>query len=424
MVFFIRLFILYILFGMEAKAQVNYDENDIPTYVLPQLLVSNDGTNINSSEEWRNIRRPEILEFLKNQVYGHFNDHRIIVKFHITDYDDGALGGRAIRKQVAISFANDIDTITANMLVYLPLSSSEPVPLIVGLNFFGNHTVHSDPSILISDSWVMNNEEFGIDDHVAPPSTRGVRAHRWPVSRIIERGYGLATIYYGDLDPDYDDGFKNGLHALQGALSKSDQKLNSSISAWAFGLSCAMDYFETDEDVDSDKIIVFGHSRLGKSSLWAGASDERFAMIISNNSGCGGAALSRRRYGETIKDINTRFPHWFASDFHQYNDNEDALPLDQHMLLATLAPRPIYVASALEDQWADPKGEFLSLFNAGPSYNLYGLKVFTNEMMPNVDDPIWAGKMAYHIRSGVHDVTLYDWEKYMDFADKHVRYSN
>ncbi|MEZ5300237.1 MAG: hypothetical protein R3F11_06160 [Verrucomicrobiales bacterium] len=270
-----------------------------------------------------------------------------------------------------------------------------------------------DERVLLTGSWMREG-----DDHKATAADRGIKASRWSVERIVDVNFRLVTAYYGDVDPDFDDGFENGVHA---AFPKPKPDEWGSIAGWAWGLSRVLDYLEEEPlGIDPARVAIMGHSRLGKTSLWGGAADERFALVISNNSGCGGAALSKRAFGETVGRINTSFPHWFNDNFQKYNENEAALEFDQHMLLALIAPRPLYVASAEGDQWADPHGEFLSCAGADPVFRLLSGEGLEAKAMPAIDQPANAGRIGYHIRSGKHDVTDFDWQQYVAFAKRHL----
>lgn len=412
-------FALLINISISVNAQdssINYDEAKIPSYILPDPLQLRSGKRITTTSAWLQHQRPAMLQLFADNVYGKMPGKPTGLQFVVKNVDSFALGGKAIRKQVTVFFSSAAAGPSMEVLLYVPKFAKGRVPVFTGLNFYGNHTISKDPGILLSTRWVPNNAE----NNRATEASRGLQADRWPVEEMIDRGYALATAYYGDLEPDKHDGWKTGIRTtMQSALGIRTEQW-SAIGAWAWGLSRIMDYLQTDRSVNSKQVVVTGHSRLGKAALWAAANDTRFAIVVANESGEGGAALSRRWFGETIKRINTAFPHWFVARYKQYNDNVQALPVDQHILLALIAPRPLYIASAEDDKWADPKGEFLGARNAEPVYALFGKKGLEVKEMPAVNHPV--GKtIKYHMRSGKHDITLYDWQQYLDLADKEFK---
>lgn len=394
------------LFTMQAQnREVNYDENKVPAFTLPALLTSNDGQQITTPEQWENIRRGELLSLFADQMYGTTPEGKVEVSYKKLDDDHSALQGMATRKQVELTFTRNGTQRKAVMLIYLPNQVKTKAPLFFAYNFMGNQAIHPDPAI------IPTSEE-----------ERGMRISRWPVEQILSAGYAVATMDYNAFFPDKKDGHAQSILPLFGWQSEAGTGGNSwqAIGAWAWGMSRAMDYFETDWQIDPSKVILMGHSRQGKAALWAGAQDQRFAIVISNCSGCGGAALSKRAFGETVQTITNSFPHWFCKNFGRYQNKEADLPFDQHELIALVAPRPVYVVSAEEDRWADPRGEYLSAFYAGDVYKLYGMEGLETAGMPAVNVPVM-NRVGYHIRSGKHDVTDFDWLGYIAFADKWLK---
>jgi len=401
-------------------SEFNYDEGRIPSYSLPALLITNAGATVANRRQWERVRRPEVLDLFATHMFGQVpNDVNNDLRFEVVEHGL-SLQGSAKRLQVRLFFNSKKGAPAVDVLIYLPVVANrrDACPMFLGLNFMGNHTITNDPQVPVTESWVRNKLDIGYQNNQASAEARGTSVHRWPIQLLIDSGFGVATAYYGDIDPDFDDGFRNGVHSIYPMEDDSTGQQWGSIATWSWGLSRILDYLQTIDSVNPNQIGVIGHSRLGKTSLWAGATDPRFAVVISNDSGCGGAALSRRRFGETVQRINTSFPHWFCDKFQDYNANEAALPIDQHMLIALIAPRPVYIASASEDLWADPVGEFLSGRLAQPVYDLYGLAGLGVKTNPNPNQPV-GNHVAYHLREGKHNLLEYDWRQYIKFAIRH-----
>ena len=406
----------------------NLDESKVPPYVLPDPLVAADGTPVRDAATWREKRRPELLGLLAEHVYGRTPGGRpAAIHAETTAIDRSALGGRATRKEITIWFSENRAGPRLHLLVYQPNgtpgAAARPWPVFLGLNFYGNHTVHPDPGIALPDAWVPNDAEHGVADYRATAAGRGRDAAKWQIETVLARGYATATVYCGDLCPDRATGLAESAARLFAGPAGCEARAADAwgaVGVWAWGLSRALDYLETDPELDAKRVAVHGHSRLGKAAICPAAQDERFALLISNESGCGGAALSKRIYGETVGLINAQFPHWFARNFRRFDDHEAELPVDQHELLALVAPRPLYVASAAGDQWADPRGEFLAALAAGPVYALLGRSGLGVTTLPAANQPV-GDTIAYHIRSGPHDLTAYDWSCYLDFADRQFK---
>ena len=400
---------------MAQPADALYDESKVPAYTLPDILQLQSGERVADAKTWTSRRRPEILALYEREVFGRSPAPPARLNYELTSTDSSALGGKAIRKIVTFTFGEKPEVRKVNLLVYLPAAAKKPVPVFLGLSFGGIWTIAADPGVPLGGYWVRNPQSREYEKVTAPESLRGASASQWQVDKILAAGYGLAVFYYGDVEPDFVGGMKYGIRPLFLPSAGPGPSDWGAIGAWAWMARRAMDYLEKDKDVDAKKVALIGHSRLGKTALWAGAQDTRFSIVISNESGEGGAAISRRDYGERTRNLNTSFPHWFDGRFKEYNDRETEMPFDSHFLLSLIAPRGLYVASAEEDRWSDPKGEFLGAANASAAWKLFGKDGIGTMEMPGVNQPVGT-TVRYHMRTGKHDVTAYDWDQYLSFA--------
>jgi hypothetical protein len=374
------------------KRETNYDEAKVPAYELPDPLQFDDGREVRNARQWEKKRRPQVLEVFAQEMYGHMPARPEGLHFS-TISEETVYAGLGLRKVVRIYLDAD-QTHWFDVLIHIPKDAAGPVPMFVGLNFKGN------------DATLDERADF-----------------RWPYELVLKAGMGVATAWRDSIEPDGKDSKlaeAEGVCRDGGVRSWYNKDGDwGAISAWAWGLSRIVDYLETDEAYDTDRLAVIGHSRLGKTALWAGANDLRFDMVISNDSGCCGAALSRRKFGETFEVIDTAFPHWFTREFDKYKGKEETFPADQHWLIALAAPRPVYVASATEDLWADPKGEWLAAKAAEPVYALFGMQGLDDGMpAPDVSDG--DGRIGYHIRRGTHNILAFDWQQYISFMNRHL----
>jgi hypothetical protein len=384
------LFYLFLFCSFIHVYGQNYDETKVPLYTLPALLTTSDHHPITSAAGWGNSRRPEILKLFEDNVYGQMPKVYDREEFSVTQ-EPAAMNGRATLKQVTVTIWKDTSSVKIHLVMFIPNHIQKPVPVFL----------------------LINNRDAALAD-----AARAVKSAFWPAEMVIDSGYAIAAFQVNDAAPDDKQNYWNGVLRLYPEQRTRNNGMKA-IGAWAWAASRIMDYFEKDKDVDAKKVCLVGHSRGGKAALWAGAEDPRFAIVFSNCSGNSGAALSRRRFGETVKAINDQFPHWFCENYKKYNDHEDDLPVDQHMLIALIAPRPVYVTSASKDLWADPKGTFLALQNAQPVYTLYGKHVALPADLPPVNTPVIHSIEGYHIREGEHDLTSYDWGNFIQFANYH-----
>lgn len=384
--------IVLMLFTVSVQAQ-NYDESKVPEYVLPDVLKTTSGNVVDNKAMWEKVRRPEVLQLFENNVYGQMPKSFDSIRYSITNKDASAMNGKAQLKQVLIEVFNNSKSVKINLILFVPNNVKKPVPAFLLINNRGRS--NTDPS-------------------------RVMKSDFWPAEMLIDSGYAIAAFHVSDLAPDNKETFGNGVLQMYPEQLAADNGMRA-IGAWALGASRVMDYFEKDADINAQKVAVVGHSRGGKASLWAAAEDKRFAICISNCSGNTGAALSRRQFGERISNINTTFPYWFNTNYKKFNDKEDLLPVDQHMLISLIAPRPVYATNASKDLWADPKGTFMSLKNAEKVFALYGIKSNLPANPPEINNPVINSALGYHNREGEHNLTMYDWSNFIKFANYHYK---
>jgi hypothetical protein len=385
---------------------------------LPDPLVMMNGERVKTKEDWTTKRRPELKTLFQHYMYGYMPDAPAKITANVEREDKKYFDGKATKKEIAIAFG-PADTPKIHLLLVVPNNRKKAAAVFVGMNFYGNYTVAKDPTIPLPTMWVPNSPKE-IKDNRAAEAARGFQADTWNLEEVIDHGYAVATFYCGDIDPDRADK-REGVqpHYLKKGETKPDPNDWGTIAAWAWGIVRAVDYLVTDADLDKSRIIVVGHSRLGKTALLAGAFDERIALVIPHQAGCGGTAPSRGKVGESVKRINTSFPHWFNANFKEFNDQVEKLPIDQNCLIALCAPRPVLLSNAVEDTWANPDGQFQVLQAADPVYRFLGVEGLEAKTMPEPEKLV-SSRLGYYIRPGKHSMGKEDWKVWLEFVDKHL----
>jgi hypothetical protein len=401
-----------------AGIPVNYEEANVGTYTLPDPLKMSDGKPVRDAKTWMDKRRPELVKLFEENEYGRAPGRPAGMSFDVFDKGTPALDGKATRRQVTVYFSKDKDGPKMDLLMYVPAAAKGPVPMILQIGFSPNSSTVADDGVRVGQVWNPK------DKTRVPAKQGGPAIGRLNPLPALERGYAVGTIYYGDIDPDFLGGVGLGVRKLYLKPGQTEPAPDEwgAISAWAWGLSRAMDYLETDKSIDAKKVAIFGVSRLGKTVMWAGAHDTRIGMVIASCSGEGGAALSRRNYGETIAHLvePTRFPYQFAANYAKYAQHVDQFPVDAHELVALIAPRPVLLQTGDTDYWSDPKGEFDAAVAAGPVYKLLGKQGLDTDQWPPAGTPI-LHDIGYFMHAGGHGSLPADWDVYLKFMDMHFR---
>ncbi len=412
-----------LLMALAATAAEFPRPADLPVRTgFPDPLTMFSGEKVTTAEVWRKERKPELKELFQRYMYGRLPESGKVTG--IVKYEDKqAFGGKGTLREVElqIDIFGKPNALQVYLMIALPNAPVGPVPTFVGPNFGGNHLYSTDPNIRIPDAW-MYDKYPGVKNNKATKEGRGLATDVWPLEVIIGRGYGVATFYNGDVQPDrpnVDEGFRKLMLKPKGDVPDD---ATATIMSWAWGVSRCADYLSTLPEIDAKRLAVVGHSRLGKTALLAGAFDERFALVIPHQAGCGGTGPSRHddSKAEGVKRINTAFPHWFSTSFKAFNDTTDKLPFDQHCLAALCAPRPVLYTNAAEDLWANPAGQFEMLKLATPVYELLGVKGLEATTMPP-PNKLLDSRLGYFLRPGKHAMTPDDWRAYLAYADQWLK---
>lgn len=395
---------------------------DLPAVAeLPDPLKMFDGARVETKEQWETRRKPELKTLFQHYMYGYFGETPKVSATQESKHDD-LFGGKATMKQVTLTVGPP-ECPKLNLLLFVPNKTKDnrPAPVVLGLNFTGNHTVLDDPRIALAKGWMRPGP--GVENNQATEAGRGA-SKAWSIEHCIDRGYAIATIYYGDILPDKADLNGGVLPYFRKSSGSEHGPLDMhAIAAWAWGLHRGVDYLVTDKGVDPERIVVFGHSRNGKAALVAGAFDDRIAAVIPHQAGCGGTSPSRRKNpkGESVTIINKNFPHWFNANFKKLSGQEEKIPFDQHCLVALCAPRPVLLSNGDQDQWADPPGQFDVLLAARPVYRLLGASGMPDDLKEPTPGKLVGDQLSYFVDGSKHLVDQHYWGVFLDFADKSLK---
>ena len=396
----------------------NYDEDKVGTYVLPDPLVLANGQPVTDATTWFNQRRPEILELYRKFIYGRIPDSAPTAHFAVASIDPETMGGTARIEHVVGHFGPGNDGPTVHLVLYLPAHATGPVPVLLHMIFFGNPALPGGPAPMFPP---------GLAPQLASPGRPARRpgSEAGPIADILAHGYGYASFRYTEIEPDTKWGAPGrpiGIRAMALAPGQTEPAPDEwgTISAWSWGASRVLDYLQGDPAVDGKRVALIGHSRLGKTVIWTGARDPRFAIVYSSCAGELGTSLARRDFGETVDDMAANFPWQFAGNIQQFPAHWNKLPVDTHMVIALNAPHPVFIGGGTTDQWSDPRGEFLAEVAAGPVYRLVG-KADLGSSDLKVEAPYITGDLGFHYHDGGHTISASDWKVFLQFTDKYFQ---